>query len=436
MSLHHISTLPDELLAAISVEGAYATLQDDTLPLSLIVSHVCRRWRSVVCQTSAVWAFVPLWPGKKALASLFLERAQDRQLDICIHAGSTIMKTGEVMNLVRASSSLWRTLCIRVESASCAIFICSRLRDFPEMPLLRHFEMHVPAPARELDMNGLLLPIFAEDVAPGSQRMHWPLLERIVLVGASFAFWSSMFRGLRSLTLAHLPSVFSTPNYVQFRELLEMSPGLQHLKLVGVHVDVYTGYEVVTLPCLRVLELVVRQDKTYVPVLFKIIKAPMLEELSFESGWAVTWDGFDEAVPIVVESYKQLRVLRLNITRSFIFQDRGITSRLFGAFPSLQEFTLNVLEDAQAQYFLQPWLAALRRMTDRRSPGVIYKEVWPCLQLLTVRAPYDTNDDDETALIGPMIDHIGYLRMSAGQRFEVFQEHIFSHWPIDTLDTT
>ena len=307
-------------------------------------------------------------------------------------------------------------------------------RSAAGMIRLRHFQLRV---AGRQSAIGWLPPVFDDsDGAP----QH---LKSVALYGMSFKFRSPALRGLNSLTLGYLPREMSAPTFADFREVLIMSPRLTHLKLVGVfpQLSEHLASCELALPRLRTLELVMKQDTAYVPLFFEVLAAPQLEELAFESKWSVTWEGFEAAVSLMGEKFEDLRVLHLTLADVFEFQDQGTTIELFSAFPLLREFSLNVLEDEQAMYFLRTWISTLGAgpedpFADPDTPAP-YTEVWPFLELLTVRAPYDDTSglDPESSSISETLELLGSLRLSLSQPFDVWQESIFSHYTIDALDT-
>lgn len=55
-----IQKLPNEMLAAVFEAGARITLQDGGLPFILVVSHVCRHWRTTAYSFSDAWCYIPV----------------------------------------------------------------------------------------------------------------------------------------------------------------------------------------------------------------------------------------------------------------------------------------------------------------------------------------------------------------------------------------
>lgn len=161
--------------------------------------------------------------------------------------------------------------------------------------------------------------------------------------------------------------------------------------------------------------------------------------IEVESKWKVTWDGFEAAIPTIAAKFEDLRVLRLTMSNSFEFDDLGADRQLFGAFPNLRELTLNVLEDEQVLHFLRAWIDAIMPLEEEEEAAhadsePLYQEFWPLLELLTVRAPYDNNEDDDQPSLDDSLDLLGSLRLSLGQPFDVWQESIFNNFTVDPLD--
>ncbi|KAJ3526672.1 hypothetical protein NM688_g8233 [Phlebia brevispora] len=182
------------------------------------------------------------------------------------------------------------------------------------------------------------------------------------------------------------------------------------------------------------------KEDTYVPIFFSALSAPALHTLSFESQWQTTWEGFVNALDVIGEKFEDLRYLQLTMSDAFEFDDEILVDHtLFGIFPNLQELAINAIEDAQVQYFLRSWILATHaeEPDGDESSDLAVAEIWPQLQLLTVRAPYDDGDDedaDEVPTVDDTLSYLGSLRLSINQPLEVWQESIFSHLHVDPLE--
>lgn len=85
-----ISNIPNELLVAIfanvnTVKGQWEHMY--TLSPSILISHVCRLWRSIALDTSELWAIICLKipdPASYKHARLYASRSRDRPLQVYI----------------------------------------------------------------------------------------------------------------------------------------------------------------------------------------------------------------------------------------------------------------------------------------------------------------------------------------------------------------
>ncbi|PSS29674.1 hypothetical protein PHLCEN_2v2822 [Hermanssonia centrifuga] len=418
-----ILRMPNELLVCIFEHGGRITLQDLGLPFAVLVSHVSRHWRALSHNTPAVWSSIPVRPAHLDLASIFLDRSNGYPLSLCLHV-EKVWKVQDALALVLSSAQRWLNLYIRAGTGASVYLVITHLKRI-NVPRLEHFELTVRN--AKPGTLGWLPPIF--DPSEDDRRHHpSPKLRSVCLQGISFRFRSGLLSGLTSLTLAYLPRDMAAPMYSEFRELLRMSPNLVHLKLADVFPQVAPGvhYSEIEMRCLSTLDIVMHQSEEYVQTFFGIIAAPSLRTLKFESKWSIAWEGFESAiVSVLAVKFGQLRALHLTVSDTIHLGEYGVNVAFYDAFPELRQFSLNVLDDQLAQYFLKPWAVAMSGGEEDDFPEVAYPLVWPKLELLTVRAPYDEQEEDEDS-IDDTLELIGSLRLSLGLPFDVFQACVFA----------
>ena len=415
---------PDILLLQLFEHGVRAALHDDGLPFALRVSHVCRYWRAVAAASPSVWTAVPVHPPRAGLAELFFARAGGHlPLDVCLHLRSE-RKADAALAFVLAQNERIRAVCLHAQGNPAVFLFISRLRRMT-LPRLAHFEIYLHLNPKGGPL-GHLPPIL--DPEPP------PTLTSVALRGVCFELHSAMLKGLTSLTLADLPRRMAAPSYTTFRDLLTASPNLSHLRLAGVFPVLAheIDYGEIVLARLQTLELAMERDASYVCDFFLVLCAPDIHTLAFESPWAATWQGFEDALPILDASFALVRTLRLRATGDVAASGAGARPELFRCFPRLAYLTLTAARDALVLHYLRPWLAVMQgqcggEFADGDAPCAV--PVWPHLELLTVRAPFDSGDadeDDDEEGIDDALEFLGSLRLSMDLPFEVWQECVSS----------
>ena len=409
------ATAPEVLLVLLFEHGTRAALQDDGLPFPIRVSHVCRYWRFVATSTPAVWTGVPVHPLRSGLAQFFFERLGDYlPVDLSIHIRSERNADATIAFVLQQHERV-RDVYLRAHGNPAVFIFISRIRSI-SLPRLRHFEINLTKNPK----GGALghLPAIL-DGEPSTT------LDSVALRGACFDYHSPMLKGLTRLTLGDLPRRMAAPSYATFRDLLTASPRLTYLKLDDVF-PVLTeaiDYGAIELPHLQVLELVMERDSTYVLDFFTVLSLPQIDTLSFESPWQITWEGFEMSFPLLQATFPSVRTLRLSATGQPGFHNAGVRPELFGIFPRLEYLTLAAYDDKIIHYYLQPWIAVMQGHLEDDPLKQGPSPVWPGLQLLTVRVPFDSRDEeDEEDSIDELLEFLGSLRMSMDLPFDVWQE--------------
>ncbi|KAI0081186.1 hypothetical protein K474DRAFT_1704196 [Panus rudis PR-1116 ss-1] len=417
-----IHALPDKALAIIFEWGGRMTLQDEThLPFVLLVSQVSHRWRSVTHAHPSIWANIPIpKPQALTLAEYYLGNAQDEPLSIYIHARDRGL--AGAFHLIFSNSHRLRSLALRVDTASALFLFLAELRNV-EISSLQHLELYIDIPPSNV---GQISDIFLTE----QSRLH---LSTLKLEGSTFSFQSPTMRGLTSLSLSRLPRNLAQPSYLDFRELLEASPSLDHLCLDGIvpKLESDTDYPEILLSSLRTLEVTIPSGCNYVSQYLDLFAVPMLHRFKYVSQWKPALiHQFELSLPVLAARFAGLRELHLSVTSPEPFTvDGRVDAHFFLAFPYLQLFVLDVFDDSQALYFLERW-TEFGETDELDYEDVMADIVWPCLNLLVLRAPYDTPDDDSESDDGrPSLDEVleelVARRMSLMMPFEVHQGYVF-----------
>ena len=105
------------------------------------------------------------------------------------------------------------------------------------------------------------------------------------------------------------------------------------------------------------------------------------------------------------------------------FHNAGVRPELFDIFPRLEYLTLAAHDDKIIQHYLHPWIAAMQGYLEDDPSKQGPKPVWPDLQLLTIRAPFDSHENNnEEDSIDDALEFLGSVRMSMDLPFDVWQE--------------
>ncbi|EKM61447.1 uncharacterized protein PHACADRAFT_190611 [Phanerochaete carnosa HHB-10118-sp] len=400
--------MPELVLILIFERGAHDMLQDDGLPFALLVSHVCRGWRITAARSPSVWSAIPVHSSRPGLLEYFLARCGAvLPLSLCFHVKSKRTIASEVLALGLSQPERVREVHLRAHHGFAVFLYISQLRQM-SLPRLVHFEINLAKSTNKCSLGPL--PAILNDNPPAT-------LSSVVLEGVSFRFQSPMLKGLTRLTLADLPREFAAPSYVTFRNLLLASPMLEYLKLDHVFpvLTQVLDYGQIVLPTLHTLDLVMEHDAPYVSDFFLILSAPHIHTLLFATSSPTTCEGFEDALRILRASFENLHTLRLSSLFTRVLCNSGVQPILFDAFPELRCFVLTAHSDRIVMHYLEPWIASTMEGC----------EVWPKLELLTVRSPFgDLESEGAATCVDDALELLADLRCSAALPFDVWQEFI------------
>ncbi|CAL1694377.1 unnamed protein product [Somion occarium] len=406
-----INILPDKILVTIFEFGSRITLQNSRLPFTILASHVCRRWRNVTHMTPSVWRSISIVdPLNLTVPRFCLEKAGGEELEFYLHARDN--RNIDALDLLKEHSNRLYSLSIRADTPLALFVTFAQLRIAVNAPCLKRLEVYVNANVRQLP------DIFMD---------RPPALSHVRLEGSTFGFGSGLMRGLTSLILTRRPSGLTLPSYQAFSEMLLASPELTHLTLDGVLPDIQLDTECIQIELLSLvsLELTIPPHYESIDGIFDIITAPNLRKLKYSSNWEPAWMALDLVLPVLAAKFSGLQEFHVAITSSEAFKEHSwVDSLLFRAFPELRVFILDAFDDSHIRYFLQVWA---EYGTEGNAvldwEGIYFEMLWPKLELLVVRAPFD-DDTDEPSLDG-LIEFLGSMRTSFGLPFDVKQGYIF-----------
>ena len=378
------STTPDALLIRIFEYGALLALHDRDLPFAILVTHICRRWRSLVLLSPSVWCKIPIHHRRAGLTKFLLNHVgATAPISVSIHVDAEDKPYGPQEKDLRlvfahANSKRITALYVRVHRGGSRTYIGGLLggrAETRQLPALEHLELISAAPDGG---NGLSHPLSVE---PGP----WPL-RSLVLHRADSYYRSKLLTGLTRLTWAILVNYIPPLSYATLRDLAVACPALEYLKLDGVFPILSEGvsYPKLHWDSLHTLELTMDENPTsktalvnntkYVSTFLSLFSVPAARVFAFESGWPVAWVEIWNALPALERTLPAIRTLRLSVTTDDYTPDAS--PALYDAFAQLRCLTL-ACSAKQLRLFLRPWLARSRAA----APGT----GWPHLELLTLR---------------------------------------------------
>lgn len=272
-NMSYISFIPNELLEMIFVETVRATIGADedhssfcalTSPRlrprpELLLASVSQHWRAVTLGMPLLWTEIRLFLGQNVdLVDLYLTRSQGQRLDMRL--------TGILCDFHSRGSPEFDPDYLRISRIILShIHVCRRLEvhgDFPFPKLL-----------------------------DGIRRMKAPMLEELMVYyplnipnSRHLLFAEDLFLSANRLTMLTLSGMWvSGLPPENFSTLLSRLTSLTHLTLIGEPVDYVRSRDlpVVEIPLLQTMVLKPGPNisRTYLPTVFRTIRAPVLREL-------------------------------------------------------------------------------------------------------------------------------------------------------------
>jgi hypothetical protein len=359
-----IEKLPNELLIAI-----FDATRDDPFSVEYeeyksleVLSHVSRHWRQLVLSVSYFWADIVIKLEQPLVRlAAYLERSQKCPLSITIESCTAVSKeqTLLVLDMICKHGHRWWQ------------FVLKPNEDTDIGLISAYLSQGLPLPAPRLTCLRLFLPF------------NPPILTTNFL-------WFKFCSGLRTLEL-YIARLHARPTVAEFRSLIETSPLLENLTLVGEvfalsPTDDHAVIEIRSLTCLSIGTGTAENE--YLSVLLELLSTPALEALELWSLDEEGWDVFRKSISKGRTKFPLLRSLAL-IEVDFGKDGDEIGYWLVRAFPMLQHLTL--LEDSEErsdQFNLNVFrfLHLLRELHPIPSltPGGLLPPIWPGLHTLTV----------------------------------------------------
>ncbi|KZP02909.1 hypothetical protein FIBSPDRAFT_1055574 [Athelia psychrophila] len=280
-----IDILPNELIAHIFTMGSTSEPSPDhacvhnppcvrpktySLPFSLLVSSVSRRWRDTALSSPPLWSRLSFTADPLASswnAFLFLPRSGTHPLDIRIDLEHADRSMERVLEIILPHCERWRTLCVIPWDA--LALTLRAIRDI-SVPLLQHVEILGPYEAAYGDSGVPAHTSHTPFFQLGAPALTSVSLRRICAeCGPPLANLTAfIFDYKGSLSQQCLESIVAA------------SPGLRVLRL-ALRTFAGSGQEPIHIPSLRELSLefgICASDDDFI-LLFATIVAPDLEYL-------------------------------------------------------------------------------------------------------------------------------------------------------------
>ncbi|KDQ14021.1 hypothetical protein BOTBODRAFT_55749 [Botryobasidium botryosum FD-172 SS1] len=240
-SFSPINALPVELLSRIFLVGARRDIRDSApLPLSSIVaSHVCRRWRQISLSTPSLWTYF-----RPQIRAEWAPRAQGLPQDFLILPGSSrncdnCESSLRNMRSLRVGSRLFRYDRTTPDLSSCM--------SFPA-PNLTFLQLSGEGWYDDSGMHHCFVKL------PSSPFQGQHKLQEVVISRCSLQWSSTIFSGLRRLSLHGIPDFYMLCAD-ELLSILTACPPLEELSVSECKFMVrdHVPHRAVALPCLRSL---------------------------------------------------------------------------------------------------------------------------------------------------------------------------------------
>ncbi|KAI0631336.1 hypothetical protein C8Q77DRAFT_1132824 [Trametes polyzona] len=222
-SLTPISAFPPEILAdifsllAIHCEGGSTTAQANPLRGIGHLMLVCRRWRSLIVDTSTFWRHIAT-TRNRGWISLCLERSRDCLLDL--HVLAPAAADPDALALVLPHARRVRSLCAHVDVSDGQLGILTPL-----------FAAGMPA-LEQLELVPLASPPNKRNEGLTRGRVSLPRLQILIARDSALPPLSRWWRSLRVLSLSRYTfDDRSGPSSADLLHMLALNPTLEELSL-------------------------------------------------------------------------------------------------------------------------------------------------------------------------------------------------------------
>ena len=327
-----------------SSESTSSAIDDDRdmFPLQILVSHVCRRWRSLVLHTPELWT---TFTFRKQLrldkTKAYISRSGNSPLRVSVDCQSpyqdqsqegddeerdecgikqswlSLEDLSQILDLLDPEIFRLQEFSFRASTHNYVYLLLARLQKMPAAQRLESFHIYL-----NRDQND-----HATSPSDGSLSYlpfqgQVPNLKQVTLSGVHIDWdraTSNFLRDLRRLDLANLPTDIR-PSYATFAQILKASPELDSLSLSragpswpdGVALD---SEKICTpeliIPSLKELALKCH-DPSYASALIRRVHLPNLKKLSLYLNDGTDCSEFVRVLAKPVEGSKQSVLQRIS----------------------------------------------------------------------------------------------------------------------------
>lgn len=237
----------------------------DEVPFEILVSHVCRHWRSVALSTHTLWTTIHfrLLPHMNR-APYYLERSHRQLINILVDTcaveehvpGVTLFREEfmPIFHLVIPHIARWKSLSLKVRDRECKLGARTALNTCGTAPNLEYLQLwHIE--------NWASTEVLIRQIGPPPVDIFnrsLPALKHVVLIGVNVPWLSSSFlENLITIEFGLHSDEVRIP-YNIWSRMLSTSPNLYRMSLHYSGPKASTGEwpaTVISLPGLRELEL-------------------------------------------------------------------------------------------------------------------------------------------------------------------------------------
>jgi hypothetical protein len=363
-----------DLSRALSVTES--DLQDDChtvdLPFQVLVTHVCRRWRSVALDSHRFWTVLTFRDHPRlAQTKEYISRSNGLPLTIELDCSTnddtsdvkglelsdasedekdllSLEDLGQILDLLEPEVSHWGTFIFHSSSYDYVQFLMSRLDKLPTAPCLESFQLHI---YEERD-NSVVIPA-AHKIRYLPFHGRAPNLKEAVFWGIHIDWEAALpnfLRGLRDLELSFLMD-FERPTYATFAEIIKNSPDLRTLTLSqggpilpdGVAFDSGEAWGPVPLAIPSLTELVLQyHEPKYAAALVQHLNVPSVTHLLLDFD-EEDYSGFVQTLAKPVKGRDQSLLQQINHLKiSGLPCDIASVEALLSQLVSLQSLNLKI----------------------------------------------------------------------------------------------
>lgn len=242
-----MQTLPNELLCYIFYSATHDSSDRRDSMIPFVVSHVCRRWRSVSLSTGNLWTSIilsfPMSLSRLYRATIWLARSKHYPLDILMDFRDPSWDWDEdthafrwqwmetIMRFLLPHAGRWWRLELYTDTWAPIFAFLWYTRRVASVPMLESITLS-RCNAYFAGAGHVFEPVALKQPVPLFGGLPLDKLREVCLSGVHVDWSNTGLRNLTSLEFKyHASDVL--PSLAQFIDLLTASPNLEHLTILG-----------------------------------------------------------------------------------------------------------------------------------------------------------------------------------------------------------